>query len=571
MKRSEKNISIQLLAGIVCLLAAGCEDDGKDAGPRLFKPAGLSVSVSYNNVRATWKATGGADGYEIEASLSETFETGDTVIYTNAATLSAQFTGLRENSPYYFRLRGTADNPQCNSRYIYAQATTLESFTVFYPVDQDSISYSAVTLRLRETVAADKMLVAKTSGNEDSFERAVNATELESRRIRLEGLEAGASYRVTLCNGSQSHGYTTFTLPAVPEGMITIDYSNRDQLQALLDNAAEGATFLFDGALFDYSTTDIILSKAVTLMGEPGVPKPRLYVKNLLMGGRSAAAAVAIGDITLLRIDFSGYRLSGSVEQTSAEPNRYLLSCDFSQSPSVTVRQVNVRDCIVRNYSYSFLELNDRLKENASNKAVIDEINVMRTVAFDLGRNSSGYASFISICSSATNNGYCRQYNIRSSTFHHLLRGMIEARIFDAEHADAGILVEACTFDCLGRRDPAMAGLWYGTDAEATRPMFDFRASGAASAVMVNVNNCIFGELFAEKLSSAFSQGTSSISYGGTFMLAASKLAITSGTLLITGINSTADELFPYRADFNYTVGAAVSPNVKNAGDARWN
>jgi hypothetical protein len=461
-------------------------------------------------------------------------------------------------------------DPQCNSKYIYAQITTQAAFSVFYPVNQDSISYSAAILKLREEVIADRMVVIKTSGDGGSFEQAVSTVELKNKRIRIEGLEAGESYKVILYNGSESYGYTVFTLPSVPERMIIIDAGNKEQLQSLLDNAEEGAVFMFRGNVFDYSTTDIVLGKAVTLMGEPGVPRPKLYVKNLLIGGRNAAASIIVGKISLLRIDFSGYKLNGNTEQTSAEPNRYLLSCDFTQTPDITVQQIDVQDCMIRNYSYSFLELNDKLKANAANKVVIDEINVMRTIAFDLGRNNSGYSSFISICNNAANNGYCKRYSIQNSTFHHLLRGMIEARIFVAEQAEANVLVESCTFDYSGKQDPALAGRWYGTNSEMTKPIFDFKATDAVSAVQMNINNSIFGELFAEKLSNAFSQGISSVSFGGSFMLAASKQAITSGTLLITNINATINELFPKRADFNYTVGTALPETVKNAGDPGW-
>jgi hypothetical protein len=569
MKQS--SIFILLLAAFISLFAVGCEDREESDTPRLFKPTNLSLKVSYNNVSASWKSTYGAEGYEIEASVSATFETVDAVIQTNAATLSTQFKGLKEKQLYYFRLRGTMNDPQYDSKYIYAQATTQEAYYIFYPVDPDSVSYSSIVLKLREKPAADKLTIFNTSNEEiPSVDRPVTSGEIATQRIKIEGLKAGTSYKAILYNGVDSVGYMVFSIPALPEKTVFINNDNKDNLQSLLDNAEEGSTLLFDGEVFDFSTTDIILSKTVTLMGEPGVPKPKLYVKNLLIGGRSAAPSVTVGKITLLRIEFSGYQLSGSMEQTSVEPNRYLLSCDFTQTPDVTIQQIEVQNCIIRNYGYSFLELNDKLKENPSvNKAVINQITLSESVAFDLGRNNSGYASLISICNSTANNGYCEKYNIRNSTFHHLLRGLIEDRIYTSK-PDINVLIDACTFDYIGKKDPAISGLWYGTNTEAKKSVFDFTtASGTDKVARVSISKSVFGEMFSEKISSFTAGLASTASTNEAYMLAASKTVLA----LITypaSINATIDQLFPFRANDKYTLGEDIDIAVKNAGDPRW-
>lgn len=568
MKTTYKYISLFLISFSV-LLWQGCKED-EIGEPRLFKPTDLSLSVKYNGFSATWKKTAGAEGYKIEASADESFETVDAVIKTDKETLKAEFTNLLENQHYYVRLCGTRTDSTLNSKYIYGEATTEAAYSIFFPVNQDSISFSGAVLTWRDKVAADKIHVEKTSGSEpEEFDVPVSQESVQNKRIRISNLKDGASYKVTLYNGEESYGYTVFSLPAIPEGMITITPAEKDNLQNILSDAPDGATILFRGnEPFDYSSKDIIISKSVSLMGEPGMPKPRLYMKNILIGGIAPATSVSIGDVSFIRIEFSGYKLAGgSVELMDSQPNEMLLSCHFTQTPEVNISKIIVEDCIIRNYTNSFIELNEKLKA-AGSKARISEINVNKAIVYDMGRNKTNYPSFISITNKNDKNGYCRKYVIRNSTFHHLLRGIIEARVFGTidGYIDPEITIESCTFDKMGMKH--ISGTeWWGTDNNAAKNVFDCKVSDITANIIVNITNCVWGELSIDKLSDKFVQGVTT-NIVGSYMLSSSAQAISSGTLLFEKVSATPNELFPKRDVYDYSIG--VSGNISNAGDPRW-
>ena len=567
MKTNYKYFGLLIIAGLL-MFFAGCDDDTLDE-PRLFKPTNLSLSTEYNGFTASWKKTAGADGYKIEISVSSDFETIDAFIETDNNTLKAKFSDLLENQHYYVRLCGTRTDETLNSKYILGEITTNAAYSIFYPVNQDSISFSSVFLTWRDRVIADRIHVLKTSaGDTEAFDVPVNSDVLKNKQIKISGLTAGADYKVQLYNGKENFGYTVFSLPAIPENMITITPEEKGNLQNILNNAPEGATILFSGTgIFDYSTTDIIISKSVNLIGEPGTPKPLLYVKSFLIGGISQASSINVDNVSFTRLELSGYRLSGGVEFVEIEPNATTVSCDFRQTHEVNIGKIAVEDCIIRNYANSFIELNDKLKD-AGTKARIGEINVNKALVYDMGRNKTNYPSFISITNKDDKNGHCRRYIIRNSTFHHLLRGIIEARVFGTidGYINPEITIESCTFDKMGMKH-VPTGEWWGANTEAAKNVFDCKVSDVTADIRVNITNCVWGELAVDKLSTSFVQGVTN-NVVSSYMLTSTKNVINSGTTFFEGISVSVDELFPNRATNDYTIG--VSGAVKNAGDPRW-
>lgn len=564
MKTFRKHHALLLLV-LSCLCSCQEHDVQK---PRLFKPTDLSLSVSYNMIDATWGRTAGADGYKLELAVDSAFEEVTNTVYTDNNTFSVRIPDLLENQLYYVRLCGVSLDSTLNSKWIYASATTQAAYSIFYPVNQDSISYSSVVLTWREYVEADRIQLQETGEGETPFDVEVTENDAKRQRMQVEGLMAGKTYKAILFAGEISYGYTLFTLPVIPDNIQTITLENKDNLQTILDNAVDGATILFDGTgPYDYSNTEIIVSKSVSLIGEPGRPKPKLYVKSILVGGQSAASEIEVGDVILKHIDFSGYKLANGVELNTSEPNAALVSCYLEETPTVKIGKIALEDCIVRNYTNSFIELNDKLKVSGT-KVRIDEINVNKSIIYDMGRNKTNYPSFISITNKNDKNGYCRKYVIRNSTFHDMLRGIIEARVFATidGYVDPEITVESCTFDRIGLKH-IKDGEWWGTNTEAVKNVFDTKTSDVVSNIRVQVTNCIWGELSTDCLSDKFVQGMTS-NIVGSYMLSSSKKQISSGTTFFETVSATADELFPRRAEGDYSVG--LSGNVASAGDPRW-
>ena len=133
-------------------------------------------------------------------------------------------------------------------------------------------------------------------------------------------------------------------------------------------------------------------------------------------------------------------------------------------------------------------------------------------------------------------------------------------------YVDPEITVESCTFDRIGLKH-IKDGEWWGTNTEAVKNVFDTKTSDVVSNIRVQVTNCIWGELSTDWLSDKFVQGMTS-NIVGSYMLSSSKKQISSGTTFFETVSATADELFPRRAEGDYSVG--LSGNVASAGDPRW-
>lgn len=90
-------------------------------------PAGTLTLSDINDTRITisWLPISGATGYVVEKSLSSTFASGVSTVYTGD-DLTVNATGLTDDSHYYFRIHGTEDNHTAQN-YAYADETTLAS------------------------------------------------------------------------------------------------------------------------------------------------------------------------------------------------------------------------------------------------------------------------------------------------------------------------------------------------------------------------------------------------------------------------------------------------------------
>ena len=561
----------QHIIGFVCIISvsaafSSCKVGTEAEQPRLFKPTDFSVTTNYDGFHAKWKASIGADGYQIDASLDGNFATIDTTVHTAADELNVTFIGLQENKHYYLRLRATkADTALC-SKYLYAEGNTAAAYSIFFPVNRDSLSFTTALLTWRSCVKADHIVLTDEEGGTSDI--TLTSDILKARRLQVTGLQPGSSYRAEMKNGEESHGYTSFVMPALPDNLIRISSDNAAALPSLIDGATDGATILFEQGTYDYSAIEIVIPKSLTLIGEPGMPRPIVYVKAFLLGGKQTATETNISTFTLRRLECSGYKLNGTAEQHDAEPNRKLVSCTMGLTHHVNVGNLLIEDCIVRNYTNSVVELVENLSASSSYRARFEEICINKCICFDLGRNRNNYPSVISITNKNDKNGYCRRYNITNSTFHNLARGIIEARVFTTidGYANPEMNVANCTFDRMGYKHVA-DGEWWGDNTEAVKNVFDCKATDVTTDITVQLTGCIFGEMHTDLLSEKFVQGVNTNAIL-TYMLADSKKLISTGTTLLDPIPYSADELFPDRDNGNYAI--AKEGAWQTAGDPRW-
>lgn len=569
----KKNYFIYLVLVATCLIVfpfimAGCDED-ELATPRLFKPKSLKAEAYYDGLIATWVGTEGAQGYRLEIASDENFTTIDEVVDTDGKTRTATLTNLAENHLYYLRLCGTMGDESLNSKYIYTEVTTGIAYSIFLPVEEENLSFRTAKLEWREFVEADKIKIEHTSGTSAEREQTLTEDDLASQSVLITGLSEGQSYKVTLYDGEESLGVMRFTMPVKPEGTITIDASNATSLQMLIDEAPAGTTIMFTGeTVYDYSKEYIYIRKNIVLTGEPGVARPILYTKGILLSGD--APSTSIEDITLQRIEFSGMVWDGQSENIVDEPAAQLISVDLKNTSELVVTNLRVKDCVVRNFANSFIELISGVT-SSSMRVRIQALEVDNIQAYDLGRNKTGYASFVSVTSKKDCNAFCQKYTIRNSTFHHLMRGFIEARVFDTidGYSNPALTIENCTFDEIGNNQPMMEGSWMGTNNDMTKPFLDFKVSGVTASIKPEMAGCLFGEMYTQKIANKLVQGVTLVA-DNSYMLTTSKgkLSGDSTVKALLDLAGTADSIFPDRDGYNYRI--SPDAGIGNIGDPRW-
>lgn len=568
-----KNSFIYLILVMACLITypfvvTGCDEDELET-PRLFKPKSLKAEAYYDGLIATWTGTEGAQGYRLEIATDKEFTTIDKTVDTDGKTRTVTLTDLMENQLYYLRLCGTMADESLNSKYIYAEVTTGIAYSIFLPVEENNLSFRTAQLEWRESVEADRIKIEQTSGSSEERVQMLTEEDLVSQSVLITGLSEGQSYIVTMYNGEESLGVMRFTMPTKPEGTITIDESNASALQTLIDEAPAGATIMFTGeTVYDYSHEYIYIKKNITLIGEPGVARPVLYVKGILLTGDTPATTIE--NLTLQRIEFSGMSWDGQTENIANEPAAQLIGVDLKDISELYVTNLLVKDCVIRNFANSFIELISGIT-SSSKKVRIQALTVDNIQAYDLGRNKTGYASFISVTSKKDYNAFCQKYSIRNSTFHHLMRGLIEARVFDTidGYTNPSIVIENCTFDELGNDKPMIEGSWTGDNKDMAKPFLDLKVSGVTTSIKPEINGCVFGEMYTVKLSNKFVQGVSLL-VDNSYMLSTSKNKLSGDTTVkpLLDLVGTADGIFPGRNSYNYQI--FPDAGISNVGDPRW-
>ena len=290
-------------------------------------------------------------------------------------------------------------------------------------------------------------------------------------------------------------------------------------------------------------------------------------MKGILLTGDTPATTIE--NLTLQRIEFSGMSWDGQTENIANEPAAQLIGVDLKDISELYVTNLLVKDCVIRNFANSFIELISGIT-SSSKKVRIQALTVDNIQAYDLGRNKTGYASFISVTSKKDYNAFCQKYSIRNSTFHHLMRGLIEARVFDTidGYTNPSIVIENCTFDELGNDKPMIEGSWTGNNTDTFKPFLDLKVSGVTTSIKPEISGCIFGEMYTVKLSpEKFAQGVTLV-IDNSYMLTTSKNQGDSTVKLFLDLVGTADGIFPGRNSYNYQISSDAG--ISNVGDPRW-
>ncbi len=227
-----------------------------------------------------------------------------------------------------------------------------------------------------------------------------------------------------------------------------------DDLLAIIEGADDGSEIIIKSGSHKaaYNTINIV-EKSLTIKGEEGAPKPKVYIKSFSV---SSLPETEIS-LTLEGIEFSGatYDSLIGIEDTVTLRGEYLinLTSDFESGNDIILR-----DCIVRNFQKSVIR-GDRA-ENHVNNILVDDC-----IIFDL-RGGSSYGPF-----RLKSNITFDDFTIQNSTFHHIQGPLIDCK--DMISYPAVVEVNHCTFY-----------KWGGIITN--KYLFDFASNGQASVSILN-------------------------------------------------------------------------------------
>lgn len=356
-----KNIIKGLIASFLLVaLVASC-DSLNDAlidevgNTRVFSPVDVTAKVrNQTSVELNWTANAQADHYVVEFSADDpNFTTIFKTVEVTAEDLPVTVV-LEGETLYSIRVKAVSEGLE-DSKWTVTTANTL-SEQLFLAIQDGDIAAKEATLRW--VAGSNVTKIVFTPGD---ITHTITAEEKASGIATVTGLSSETSYQADLFNGTKKRGATTFTTGIdVGDGILV---KNTEDLLVVVANAASGAklflepgdykSFAADGVT---ASTEIALSKSITISGISGKAKPVLHYKVTVNAGTS--------NVSLLNLDLDGTGITNASVVTFPAAGTFgdilISGCrvhDFTRSllsntASVAIAKINsftVENTIVKN------------------------------------------------------------------------------------------------------------------------------------------------------------------------------------------------------------------------------
>ena len=325
MKNSIKKYIIVLLGGLLTFGVNGCKDDidpliTEITTLRPFAPVGLEARVRNQvDMELSWTANGDLDEYIIEIFQDSLEFAGDPIIsdVINDIPLNGRMTytaqSLAGDTRYSARVKAVVvGEPESTWATVTERTNPEQIFLVGSEIAEDT--YATVFWMAGKEVS--NFLIVP--GN---IVRPISPTEKAAGEATITGLTGATDYTVTIYNGTNNRGTTTFST------IKQADITPLDDLAAAMDAAAEGETLVL--APGTYTLDSYSLTKSITLEGQKPIDIPVVIgnfqcevavasfsVKNIYFSGdnstysqffNATAAACNVGVLQIDGCEISGY------------------------------------------------------------------------------------------------------------------------------------------------------------------------------------------------------------------------------------------------------------------------
>lgn len=568
---------------------------------RLFSTTESSFSITpaenAAQAEASWKATPNTTGYVIEVStnpLSDDVPMGSegSIVYGDGVEKITKTTYLLENleseTEYYARIKSVGNGKESNWVY-YDDGGTFKTKKDQILKTPTEITDSSIKVSWEENCTVTSLRIYDGKGYDQII--LLEAAELQSCSITIQGLDPMTAYTIEIYNGDRLRGTVTVNTEAGELAEVTVDNVTKNSVKLTCATIFDGYTLVTDGTIPTEAEQTVSDATTVDISGLTDNTKYEVYLFNdgVIVGkvsfttlrdypvGYTVTAITSSGDFESMISSASGNVVFtipegaewniGNVTINVDALNNFIIWGEGSNKPKLTMTLTI--EGTYETVEFYNLELDSEQKDGNWDKTYLinyqpdedvssslDELVVEGCDIFETGhavrvKHSNGSIGGVRI-NNCVFNGY-KKYavslsdlkvdmtngvNITNSTFVNAADGDYT---FRTKNIKCDISVDYCTF--------------YLT---TTRAVYDDNKLGST----FTVKNCLFGGSLSDKIKllSDNSKFIVSDSYSASDITWSKDYGVKDASI-------STSELFPDMANGNYK--AADSYSIY--GDQNWN
>lgn len=276
------------------LIATACTD-GNDwevdsSHDRLFATSESSFSITpaenAAQAEASWKATPNTTGYVIEVStnpLSDEVPMGSegSIVYGDGVEKITRTTYLLENlepeTEYYARIKSVGDGKESHWVY-YEDGETFKTSKDQILKTPTEITDSSIKVSWEENCTVTSLRIYNDNGYDQTI--LLEAAELESCSITIQGLEPMTAYTIEIYNGDRLRGTVTVNTEAGELAEVTIDEVTKNSVTLTCAETFDGYTLVTDGSIPTEAEQTISETSTTEVTGLTDNTKYEIYLFN---------------------------------------------------------------------------------------------------------------------------------------------------------------------------------------------------------------------------------------------------------------------------------------------------
>lgn len=439
------------MAGVLSMGMVSCVDgndwDTDDSYSRLFSIEADKINVETEDVSATvtFKTMQGTEHYIIEVStdpLDDDTPMGgeNAIVYGEDGSITkspAVLEGLAGDTPYYLRIKGTAEGKRDSKWSYYKDGETFKTKAeqIFLePVASDRAE-SSLHVAWTPTPDVTNIVVQDGEGNElQNIE--LDAATIEAAEYTITGLAPSTNYVIIIMNGEAKRGTLNMsTTAAMPEGdyktelPATVTRISGDLLKSIVEDAkaatGKETNFAITIGLRPDMTYDVAsISETDGTDANLAIPDGIAITFFGLSGGETPTMKM------LKSVDIAGSHAFVRFENVNLTDG----GCQYfiNQGTSSSLGELSFKQCNFSNFERSLI------RTQGSGVISIDNFVIDDCVMTNMA-SGDGY-SVIYFGTATTNIG---KVDIKNSTFDTSKRSFIEASKAPVTN---GVFITNCTF-----------------------------------------------------------------------------------------------------------------------------